>query len=362
MLIRVRSGVVAGPEPYCETPCPMEQTPPLPLVRGWDPTRPTLVQAAPPAGFAALVRILHMPPARLNACMLPLDQVDVISPLLSGSITLGTRLGCGGSSDVYTCTLPGGSIAALKLARAATERVRALFEAEAVSLSAMCKCPPGAAPQLLCRGSLEQPARTQVLPGAAPLPWPLLLLSPVGIPLSDALRDHVGSAADKRTARRDFGDLVMRDVLHCLRAAHGERIAHCDVRPTNIVVICGPSCPPAALLIDYGLSRCFGVDAAHLGVRAYAADCVFTQKRCAARAGLHLIGAAFTWISCVYGDDTCQAPWRASHEQRAEWPSREAQSDRVLAGVVSSIELLARPGTAPMAERWYVWPWAEERM
>jgi hypothetical protein len=362
VLIRVRSGVVAGPDPYCETPCPMEQTPPLPLLRGWDPALPTLVQAEPPAGFAALVRILHMPPARLNACMLPLEHVDVNTPLFSGRLELGTRLGCGGSSDVYTCSLPGHATVVVKLARAATEGVRLLFEAESVSLSALSTCPPGAAPQLLCRGSRELPSRAQVLPGTVSQPWPLLLLSPVGIPLSSALLGHVGSAADKRAARRDFGDLVMRGVLRCLRAAHGKRIAHCDVRPTNIVVVCEHSSPPAALLIDYGLSRKFGDNAAHLGVRAYTADCVFTQKSCVARAGLDLIGAAFAWISCVYGDETCRAPWRAFPVQRTAWLSREAQSDSVLAGVVNAIAVLAQPRSTPVAERWYDWPWAAEHM
>jgi hypothetical protein len=284
----------------------------------------------------------------------------VTTPLFTGRLRLGLRLGCGGSSDVYACSLPDDSAAAVKLARAATAHVRALFEAEVASLSALSTAPPGVAPRLLCSGSRELPARAQVLPNAFSSPWPLLLLSPVGMPLGEALADNVSGAADARAARRVFGDIVMRGVLRGLRAAHHERITHCDVRPTNIVVVRAPSSLPAALLLDYGLSRPVGAEARGLGVRAYAADCVFEQKSCVARAGLDLIGAAFTWMSCVYGDDACRAPWRTGHQPRAEWLFREAESDSMLAGVVAAVVVLARPGATPAAEHWYDWPWAAE--
>ena len=358
VLIRVHSGVAAGLNPYCGTPCPMEQTPPLPLLRGWDATRPTLVQAAPPAGFAALTRIFSMSPELLNACTLPLEHVDVNMPLFTGRLRLGLRLGCGGSSDVYACSLHDGARpAALKLARAATARVRTLFEAEAATLLALTTAPPDAAPQLLCSGSRKLDARDQVMPSALSSPWPLLLLSPVGVPIGQALMESVSGAADSRAARRDFGDIVMRGILHGLHAAHGQRITHCDVRPSNVVVLRTPTNLPAALLIDYGLSRKAGEEARGLGVRAYAADSIFEQTSCLARAGLDLIGAAYTWISCVYGDDACRAPWRTCREQRAKWLSREAQSNAMLAVVEHAIAVLARPGPTPAAEHWYVWPW-----
>ena len=357
VLLCARSGVAAGADPYCGTPCPMAQTPPLPLLRGWDPARPAAVQRAPPAGFAALMRILHTPPALLNMCMLPLEHVDVTTPLYTGRLTLGPRIGSGASSDVYACSLPGEQAAAVKLARAPTAHVRTLFEAEVASLSALSAAPLGAAPRLLSSGSRELPARAQVLPGSLSSPWPLLLLSPVGQPLGQALVESVSVASDARAARRAFGDKVMRGVLRGLRAAHHERIVHCDVRPSNVVLIPTPLTLPAALLLDYGLSREAGADARGLGVRAYAADCVFEQNRCVARAGLDLVGAAFTWISCVYGDDACRAPWRTRRESRAEWLSREAQNDGALAGVAAAIAVLARPGATPAAEQWYTWPW-----
>jgi hypothetical protein len=362
VLLRVRSGVVTGPDPYCGTPCPMDQTPPLPLLRGWDPTRPTAVQEEPPAGFAALMRILHMSPELLNACTLPLEFVDVATSLFTGRITLGTRLGCGGSSDVYDCSLPADSFphaAAVKLARAATAHVNTLFAAEGASLSSLSEAPPGAAPQLLCTGSRELPVRAQVLPSGFSSPWPLLLLSPVGIPLGKALTEYVSGRADARAARHAFGDIIIRGVLHGLHVAHDKNILHCDVRPTNVVFVRTSSNLPAALLIDYGLSRAAGENCSGLGVSDYAADCVFKQKTCAARARLDLIGAAFTWISCVYGDETCRAPWSVRKELRAEWLSHEAKRDAMLAGVVSAIAELERPGATPEAEVWYKWPWAQ---
>jgi hypothetical protein len=87
------------------------------------------------------------------------------------------------------------------------------------------------------------------------------------MPLGEALADNVSGAADARAARRVFGDIVIRGVLRGLRAAHHERITHCDVRPTNIVVVRAPSSLPAALLLDYGLSRPVGAEARGLGVR-----------------------------------------------------------------------------------------------
>ena len=90
------------------------------------------------------------------------------------------------------------------------------------------------------------------------------------------------------------------------------------------------------------------------------ADCVFNQKSCVARAGLDLIGAAFTWISVIYGDEACRAPWSDRHDLRAKWLSHEVESDAMLASIVTAIAVLARPGETPAAEHWYKWPWAAE--
>ena len=142
VLLRVCSGMVVGLDPYCGTPCPTDRTPPLPLLRGWDLVGPCTLPRAPPEGFAALMRILRSPPALLNGCTLPLEHVTVSTPLFAGKLELGRRLGCGGSSHVYARRLPGDPTpAVVKLARAGTAAVRALFEAEEATLLSLSAAP-----------------------------------------------------------------------------------------------------------------------------------------------------------------------------------------------------------------------------
>ena len=367
VFIRVRSGVRAGEEdPFGGTPCPTEQSPPLPLLREWNPAHPTRVPTTPPAGFAALVRVLRMPPALLNACTLPLERITVSAPpLMSGELQLGVRLGCGGSSDAYACTLPNGDAAVIKVARAATRRTNAMFDTEARSLQALGAAAHGAVPQLLGAGSRELLARAQVLPSdGCVLPWQLLVLAPVGAPLGSALVTHLAhhpaAPDDARAARRAFGDVVIHGVLRGLQAAHAAGIIHCDVRPSNVVFLAKPRPAGAALLVDYGLSRAVGKCAAGVGVRVYAADCVFSQSTCAARAGLDLVAAAYTWLSVAYGDAACRAPWRVANEAASAWLARESVLDAHVARIAAALDELVRPrGNTPAEARWYQWPWPD---
>ena len=367
VFVCVRSGVVEGPDPYSGTPCPMYQTLPLPLLHDWNPRNPASVPGPPPAGFEALVRILHALPEQLNECALPLTRLEISSPVFNGRLELGLRLGCGGSSDVYPFPIPvadgmsGPAAAAavrhvVKVARCATSLMNDLYKAEAASLAELATAPPDAVPRLLCRGFREQPERAHAqLVNDFSVSWPLLLLSPAGMPLDKALQECIGGAADTWAARVAFGDMVMRGVLRGLKAAHAAKIIHCDVRPANVVVV--GTDPRAALLIDYGLSRRAGEAAYRLGVRAYAADCVFGQTACSARAGLDLVGAAFTWISCVYGDAACSAPW-TSRTERAAWLAQHAATDQLLNTVSRAAQSLA--GFRAIDDLWYSWPWPAE--
>ena len=364
VFVCVRSGVVEGPDPYSGTPCPMYHTVPLRLLRDWNPRDPASVPGPPPAGFEALVRILNALPEQLNECALPLTRLEISSPVFHGRLELGLRLGCGGSSDVYACSIPvtdgipGPAAAAavrhvVKVARCATSHMNKLYKAEATSLEELATAPPDAVPRLLCSGSREQPERAHAqLGNDFSVSWPLLLLSPAGMPLHQALQECIGGAADTWAARVAFGDMVMRGVLRGLKAAHAAKIIHCDVRPANVVVV--GTDPRAALLIDYGLSRRAGTAAGNLGVDAYAADCVFNQTACSARAGLDLVGAAFTWISCVYGGATCSAPWENSTE-RAAWLAQHAATDQLLNMVARAAQSLA--GLRAIDDSWYSWPW-----
>ena len=369
VFLRVRSGVRAGEDPFGGTPCPTEQSPQLPLLRGWNPSHPTEVPRTPPAGFAALVRVLRSPPALLNGCTLPLERITVKAPpLISGELRLGVRLGCGGSSDVYECTLPSGKSAVVKVARAATSRSSAMFSAEKASLQALHAAPGGAVPQLLGAGSRELPARAAVLPrNDLAEPWQLLILSPVGMPLSAALAKHLqrepahhpATSADLLRARRAFGDVVAIGVLRGLCAAHAAHIIHCDVRPSNVVFLEGGDSDSGALLVDFGLSRTPGTAAGGVGVRAYAADCVFSQSSCTARAGLDLVAAAYTWLSVVHGDAQCRAPWSATGETAAAWVAREAARDKDVARIAAGVAVLVRPNCVTPEACWYEWPWPD---
>ena len=371
VFLRVRSGVRAGEEPFGGTPCPTEQAPPLPLLRGWNPADPTVVPLKPPAGFTALWRVLHTEPALLNGCTQPLESITVDAPpLFSGELQLGMRLGCGGSSDVYACTLPDGASAAVKVARAATSRVNEWFDKEQANLERLRTAQPGAVPVLLGAGSRELPARASVLSrNSLAAPWRLLFLSPAGVPLSAALEEHLQRAAavrnaaapgELRRARRAFGDIVAAGVLRGLGAAHAAGIIHCDVRPGNVVFVDEPRSGGAVLLVDYGLSRKPRSPVSGVGVRAYAADCVFLQSSCAARAGLDLVAAAYTWLSVVYGDAACRAPWVVCGETAAAWLARQALRDADVARIAAATALLVRPEyNARIDARWYTWPWPD---
>jgi polyhydroxyalkanoate synthase len=88
--------------------------------------------------------------------------------------------------------------------------------------------------------------------GADDVHWPLLLMSPLGAPLDAELAGRLGAAcaagaAPAAAVRRAFADEVLSGVHAALRAAHGTRLVHCDVRPANCVIAGG-----APLLLDWG--------------------------------------------------------------------------------------------------------------
>ena len=187
VLLRVRSGVPAGDDFSAAQPCLTERTPALDLLGGWDPKQPADVAATPPEGFVALVRLLCAPAELLNACAVPLTAVDLECKPFHGRTVLGCRLGCGGSADVYEVVHPSsGEKLALKLPRCGSSSVATMMNAEAAALLALTSSPDGTLPRLLCQGERVLRSRTSVAPLHA-LSWPVLVLSPAGIPLSSVL-------------------------------------------------------------------------------------------------------------------------------------------------------------------------------
>ena len=86
------------------------------------------------------------------------------------------------------------------------------------------------------------------LAGTASLPWPLLILAPLGVPLEVELSGRSG--APLAALKRAFADEVLSGLHATLRAAHTAGLVHCDVRPANCVFAGG-----RPLLLDWGLAR-----------------------------------------------------------------------------------------------------------
>ena len=359
VLLRVRSGVPADEDFSAAQPCLTERTPALDLLGGWDPKKPADVALKPPEGFAALLRLLCAPAELLNACAVPLRVVDLDCKPFHGRTVLGRRLGCGGSADVYEVAHPStGEKLALKLPRCSSSSVATWMHAEAAALLALASSPDGTLPRLLCEGKRvlrSRPSSAQL----HALSWPALVLSPAGIPLSSVLAELLASPSrgpQLTFERRKLADAVLRGLLRGLLATHQKELCHCDVRTANTVQ--APS--GEWLLIDFGLCRGKGEDCARRGVRAFAADCVWRDGACAARAGLDLIAAGHTWLAIMLGNAAGAPPWQARGESAAAWLERAyngVDADAQLRSLVLNLRTLTTVRDTPAPDWYYSWPW-----
>jgi len=318
---RVRSG---APPPgglwQGRQPCPAISTQRLELLAGWDGVTCPALPESPPAGFEALVRVLHAPASAFSVESLPLASIrvrwDGSGTDTGAAITLGDRIGRGGSSDVYAAAAgPGGGSCALKLGRCSTSAVLAAYVAESTALrqlSATVAVAQGLVPRLQRRG---ERVLDRVLSQA--VPSPVLELAPCGVPLEDWLRreaaavvaaalergdDEETVARARRQFLRDVADDVVSRVVAALACAHSVRVVHCDVRPSNVVVVDG-----RAMLVDWGASREMGAEGAGVGVAAYADAPVFAQDSFTSRPCQDLVPAALLWLSIARGGGC--APW-----------------------------------------------------
>jgi hypothetical protein len=171
------------------------------------------------------------------------------------------------------------------------------------------------------------------------LAWPLLVLRPRGTPLATWITELLRTAASASTAagrssslaaggcaasgaqllRQAAARAVTLCALEALEVAHAVGIAHCDVRPANIVIAApdegsggsGAAAThdqAAAVLVDWGISAPFGKDVFGCGVPAYADERIFRQQSYAARPAQDAIGLLYTYLSIAYGRE-CEAPW-----------------------------------------------------
>lgn len=337
-----------------------------------------------PAGFLALLRLLRAPLSKFPRDAVPLSSLSVVftpaAAVAAGrglqeaqadaqatTLLLGSRLGNGGSSDVYTLggaeaggsggdaqqggLMPWGKevgAVAVKVPRARAPSALQQYAREAEALAELlptAAAQSGLVPRLVRRGyiapSPEQPSSGG---GNRPLSGPeasVLLLAPVGTSLEAALRADLSRRRRPAAARRALADRVAADVLSALRDAHALRIAHCDVRPQNVVVVAAASGAVAAertargrgpgrraSLVDWGLSESFGDTVVCTGVEAYAAlEAVFVTRGADpkssapfVRAGRHvdLAAVAFLWFSIAYYGVGSSAAARALAKARGE--------------------------------------------
>ena len=138
----------------------------------------------------------------------------------------------------------------------------------------------------------------------------------------------------------------MPRVLNALEAAHSAGVVHCDVRPSNIVVV-----GDEALLVDWGSSCAPGTDVCRIGVAAFADERVFTQGSYVSRPAQDAAGALFTFLAIAFGPD-CGAPWLAYgfrnddeiFSARSRWLQGHADSDVDVARVLGALTALSRGG------------------
>ena len=346
--VRVSSGSpLEGGNYVGATPCPSIQSPSFPLLRGWNYESGAWnagAGAAPSAGFLSLMRVLRAPLGNFGGGI-PLLGLSVL--LKPGSdrlhLTFSARLGVGGTSDVYSSQHLDKDCV-VKVPRCATKEVVAMFAAETTALTKL----EGAAgtPLLVARSErvVASPVKSHVA-----LPWPVLIMRPAGIPLllwlKSLHKDSLAAAADAVVSR----------LLVTLRAAHGKKIAHCDIRPSNIIVSEGGG-GDSAVLIDWGLSSTFGSNMAGCGVAAFAASSVFANTSFSARPAADLESMAYTWVAIVHGHGA--APWPATEASlsasvRDDWLS--SHGDEL--GVKKVLDYIRKVRSNKRADvsSWYSW-------
>ena len=401
-LSRIDSGAPAPGKPWAGcTPCPCVSTERLELLAGWVEGAPPMLPVAPPAGFAALLQVLHAPTTAfsIEAALLESLAVAWLDPAdaddgAPADVTLGSCIARGGTSDVYEVGGDGGGAGArdatasvIKVGRFTSVEMVNAYAAEAAALSALGgeggAAAQGLVPKLLRRG-LRQLSRHSDRPQAKK--WPVLQLTPRGTPLESWLLSRAAARAsdgvDSAVATSDGGlrdssadeelaDTLVGDVVAALACAHEKRIIHCDVRPSNVVVIGGAGGDgddaadvagrPRAVLVDWGVSREIGSACAGIGVAAFVDSAAFNNPGARARPSQDYSAAAYLWLCIARGQGS--APWlngtmqtaAAVQRMRAEWLDKQlaapfAASERTRKVVAAAISWSGASNTAVKQE------------
>ena len=142
-----------------------------------------------------------------------------------------------------------------------------------------------------------------------------------------------GVRADRAIARGDWGALffVATQVAQVLEALHAVGVIHGDLKPTNLLVLPGPSPgvrPVGVRLLDFGLAAVLGRDEkGHRGTPGYAAPEVVRGGRVTPAADLYGFGA--TLYALVAGHPAFEAdgPSALLRRQQAGPPAAQPLED-----------------------------------
>ena len=279
-----------------------------------------------PSGLVALARLLLAPSAQLCGVRDTLRSSIVLDGR-NWVLPLEERIGSGGFCDVYSATLEGVRVA-VKVGRTA----KVSLEEEVACMTALGG--RGPLPRLVGRSFDAATRRTTAL-----------VLSPLGTPLTE-----VRKACTSPHQCADLAWRVARGVLAALRTAHAAGWLHCDVRPSNVVLV-----EEEVVLVDWGLSvkRDGTVRMGVCGVEAFVADdvlesCAQPMRHWSPSVEHDLVAVGYTYAALWGGDAECLPPWahrgRAAHHvlaQRTAWMAEQADDSvvrRFLAVVVEAPE------------------------
>lgn len=170
-------------------------------------------------------------PLQLGAGCLPELSLATPGTTPAPHLTIVDWLGSGATADVYKVELPGASpvVTAAKVMRRSSDPVDAallhsLLEQERAALEQLHAQLPGslAVPKVI--GRLQGQQEGQPIHG--------LMLQPVGTLLTRETLEQLQAM--------DVGAAIA-GVVKVLRAAHSRcGLAHCDVRPDNLIIVQGP--------------------------------------------------------------------------------------------------------------------------
>jgi hypothetical protein len=204
-----------------------------------EPLLPDPLTSKLPRGVELLARVLCASPSQLGGMFCsPPEHIQMVptGSVTSEAVAVGDLLGSGGYCDVFAGTWAAHAVA-VKLPRMPTDKqALAALTSETTTL------------RRLAHKSPHIPTLVGVSTASSGAGGPALIMQPVGC---DATRAPGAADAPGSPARVALAHDCAAGVFHALRAAHGARVVHRDVRPTNLL---WHAHSRTVLLIDWGIA------------------------------------------------------------------------------------------------------------